>query len=120
MSNLAAPPRDVVVRFYPEIREFVAKATDAWAAAGGVLTLSSWYRDPVHNRAEGGLAFSQHTAALSADFVGTREARHAMWHSARAAGLVAIENASHLHIQLRPAGFLLRRAAIRSPTSIRS
>lgn len=119
MAN--APPVEIVRRWRPELIEFVGKAEGAWRDAGSpAVAVSSWYRNEVHNARVGGDQFSQHLAALAADLTGTREQLRSFVGAAKARGLVALDFGTHAHIQLRPAGFLRRRAASRPSSPLLS
>jgi len=98
------PPLDLVRSSWrPLILDFVQRASRAWGAEPGV-TLTSFYRDPQFNRTIGGAPRSQHQVALAADFAGERtKLRHLAQH-ARAVGLIAVDEGSHLHIQFFRAG----------------
>lgn len=112
-----APPVEIVRSWRPELIEFVGKAEGAWRDAGSpAVSVSSWFRNQLHNARVGGDPFSQHLIATAADLTGTREQLRSFVSSARARGLIALDYGSHAHIQLRPAGFLRQRAAL-DPTS---
>ena len=100
------PPRSLLQSgWQPLIFDFVSRASRAWSAEPGV-SLTSFYRDTESNRSVGGSPRSQHLVALAADFAGDRlKLRHLAEH-ARALGLVAIDEGSHLHLQRFPAGRL--------------
>jgi len=73
-------------------------------------TPSSWWRGLADNARVGGHPFSQHLVATAADFVPGRTGR--TWTNtelaaaARRAGLIAIDEGDHVHLQLHPAGTL--------------
>jgi hypothetical protein len=70
-------------------------------------TPSSWWRSVSHNAAVGGHPFSQHLLGTAADFVPQRGWTNAeLAAAARRAGLIAIDEGDHVHLQLHPAGTL--------------
>ena len=98
---VVAPPL-AFVDYFP-IRTFVDRAE--WASAGLAGGFTSWYRTVAGNRRVGGHPWSQHLVGLAAD----RSPASASFRSkARAAGLIAIYEGSHDHIQAWPAGTLER------------
>lgn len=101
-----APTLPVFFAFQNEILRFVRSAAWAWFVAGGSAALTSWYRDLAANAAAGGSPESQHLAALAADWVGPPDVLDSLEVASRNYGLVAVREATHLHVQLAPAGFL--------------
>jgi len=92
----------VYVDYFP-IRSFVDRAS--WAASGLRGGFTSWYRTVDGNRAVGGHPWSQHLVGLAADHA---PASASFRSKARAAGLIAIYEGDHDHIQAWPAGTLER------------
>jgi len=81
------------------------------------MTVTSFWRNPTHNRNVGGAAESQHIFALAFDVTGTRFQRDQVLKAARARGLVAVENPRKqiVHVQQFQAG-ALGRAGVTFPT----
>lgn len=94
----------LIVRFYwRALRVF-------WSFRG--LTVTSWWRSPQANRDVGGDPESQHLFGLAWDIA---PASTSLVREARAAGLTAVDEGSHVHMQLFPAG-ALARAGVRFPS----
>lgn len=72
--------------------------------AGLPLKLTSWGRTRSRNRAVGGAARSQHLVWTAADFAGPKWAKDEARRRAKRAGLVALDEGDHLHLQLYRAG----------------
>lgn len=83
----------------------MARAQWAWNQAPGLI-LTSYYRDPATNRQVGGARLSQHLVAVAGDFAGPPAERQHLAQHARQAGLIAVDEGTHLHLQLFPAGTL--------------
>lgn len=80
---------------------FVSLLTLAWWEAGSPpVRVSSFFRTVSENRAAGGSPTSQHLIGTAADLVGQRVGLAA---ACRRLGLVAVEEGTHLHVQLWPA-----------------
>lgn len=94
-----------------ELLRYTRRATHAFVervvpALRREVQLSSWYRAPSHNRSVGGHPDSQHLLGLAVDVVGSRWAMEAFAAAARSQGLVAVEEGTHVHVQLFPAGWI--------------
>jgi len=88
--------------------EFVRRVV-AGAPPGTFLT--SWFRSPAENRRVGGLAESQHLWAAAVDLAGDLpEIARGM----RRQGLIAVEDADHVHVQAWPAGTARRVGLLRA------
>jgi len=74
--------------------------------------ITSWYRTPAQNQAEGGMPASQHLVGLALDVVGPGQQLTQV--IARNAHLVAVQEFDHLHIQMFPAG-LLEKIGVQFP-----
>jgi hypothetical protein len=74
------------------------------AARGADITATSWYRNPRVNAEVGGDPFSQHLVGWAVDAVGPDSSGFAK--RCRVAGLTAVIEASHVHVQLFPKGIL--------------
>ena len=100
------PPTSILAALRPEIVEFVRRVKTVRGSFG----ISSWWRSVEHNRDVGGNAFSQHLLGLAVDTTPTLSANRAQLAAAfRAAGLVAIDEGDHIHVQRYPAGVAPRR-----------
>lgn len=99
MAYLAAPP-EVYWRYFP-VAEFVERASYAGSRVPGRWT--SFYRDVHANRLAGGDPWSQHLVGLAAD---RSPANAAFRDQARRAGLIALDEGTHDHVQGWPAGIL--------------
>ena len=70
---------------------------------------TSWYRDSSHNRSVGGNADSQHLLGFAVDLAGSRSQLQALARAARSAGLTAVDEGDHVHVQAFPAGVIRGR-----------
>lgn len=70
-------------------------------------TITSWYRDPERNALVGGSPRSLHLLGLAIDLVGPAVELEAVMRIWRAAGLDAVDEGDHLHLELD--GPLLRQ-----------
>ena len=87
---------------------FVGAANRALSFDRGAR-VSSWYRDPAHNRATpGASADSQHLIATAFDVVPTDRGRPALIDALRRAGFVVVPTSTHIHVQTWPAGVARR------------
>lgn len=96
------PPLEVIVRTLPFLSAFLGRL--GTTEVGPTLRLSSWYRDAATNRRVGGHPQSQHLLGLALDVVGSRDELDAFLVQVRIAGLVGLDEGSHVHVQLLPAG----------------
>ena len=96
------PPPQVIRAAYPELIRFLTALGYVQVPRGTQVT--SWYRDPLHNRRVGGSAASQHLIGLALDLVVPESGRAAVVASIRRAGLIAVLERDHVHVQARPAG----------------
>jgi len=96
------PPHDVIRAVLPQLREFFWRLGQVEVPNGSGLT--SWYRDPVQNRAVGGEAESQHLFGLAIDVYSPDPER--LEDNADAVGLVAVVFTEHVHIQALQRGVL--------------
>lgn len=65
-------------------------------------SITSWYRTQNRNRAVGGHPQSKHLQGLAVDLVpDDTSSKHAIIADASAAGLLAIDEGDHIHIQVR-------------------
>jgi len=88
---------------WPPVGDFLARVRRVEADA----TPSSWWRSVAENAGVGGHPYSQHLLATAADFVAARGwTNEELAAAARRAGLIAIDEGDHVHLQLFPAGTL--------------
>lgn len=102
---VVGPPFAIVSALHPELLDFVGKAIEALAYARNPR-LTSWWRSVERNEAVGGHPFSQHLVALGLDVVADNPREFAA--AARDAGLIAVVESDHVHLQLWEAGTLER------------
>ncbi len=100
--SVEIPPDHIIRIVLPELRAF-------FIALGAVeaqpsMFLNSWYRDRERNAAVGGSARSQHLFGLALDVTVPDPTR--LVRSVRLAGLVAVDEGTHVHIQALLAGTL--------------
>ena len=79
------------------------------------LSLTSWYRDPIHNHSVGGDPHSQHLVALATDWAGPPDALDQLVELARLQGLHPVARRGYVHVQAFPAG-ALGRIGVEFPT----
>jgi len=98
---LRAPPPQVaflVDRAVPGLLpEFISRVN----RIRGITAATSWWRSPEQNASVGGKRDSQHLFGLGADLVGDNER---ILRDARALGLIAVDEGSHVHVQGWPRG----------------
>ncbi len=101
--SLQGPPSAVLQYCRPAITQFLRLLLPALR---GNISLSSFYRSPASNRAAAGHSDSQHLLALAVDITGPPGTIRTVADACREAGLVAVEERTHLHVQLFPAGHI--------------
>jgi len=112
---MTPPPELLRSGWFPFILNFYWRAVPVFFRFGG-LSLTSWFRTPEKNRAEGGSPESQHLFGLAWDIAvpqqqaGSRVGQVVddVVRELQAAGLVAVRERRHVHVQLFPAGVLAR------------
>lgn len=108
---LQAPPRDLLRSgFQPLILTFVVRAIFVIQNVRVIPT--SWFRTFDENISEGGDPESQHLFALALDLDVPRGSVSRVLEAARAVGLVAVDERTHVHLQLFPAGALSRAGVL--------
>ena len=109
---LRAPPTLLLLSaFQPFILAFYFRLVLVLRAAPtGVLT--SWFRSFEENVSEGGDPESQHLFGLAADFDVPRASVGLVLAVARGVGLIAVDERTHVHLQLFPKGALARAGVI--------
>lgn len=92
-------------RWIDEFVLLVRAALTMYTRRGGRVALTSWWRDIGDNARAGGHSHSQHLLGLALDVVPLAPGTPAqLAAAARAAGLVAIVEGDHVHLQKSPAG----------------
>jgi len=100
-SGLQGPPW---ILHFGAHSQFVAGVQNA--AVDLDLTATSWWRSAARNAAVGGHPYSQHLVGWALDVAGPDQQQFAK--RARQLGLIAVQEADHVHVQLFPAGILQR------------
>lgn len=100
------PPERILREVFPLLIVFLNRLGIALADTHGFseLRASSWWRDPETNRRVGGHPQSQHLLGLGLDLIGPKEVLERLAIEARGEGLTAINETTHLHLQLFPPG----------------
>lgn len=100
------PPERVLQRTLPHIIAMLGMLARALVQTPNFQTLraSSWWRDAETNRRVGGHPDSQHLLGLALDVTGPAEVLQDFLIAARLQGLTALDERTHAHIQLFPAG----------------
>lgn len=99
---VSAPPIGIVRALLPELLRFFNGLIGV--RVGPSIRVSSWWRSAVDNRRVGGHPDSQHLLGLALDLVGEEEELRDLLFDVRQVGMIAVMEATHLHIQLLPAG----------------
>lgn len=92
--------------FHQGVHRFFTRALIQESADLEKLELTSYFRTPHENAAVGGDPWSQHLVGWAIDVVGDDAGEFAK--RVRRAGLIAVQESDHLHIQVFPAGALRR------------
>lgn len=95
------PPREVLEQWGPAVLVVILGAV----RVGQVLPfdVTSWYRDPVHNRNVGGAPNSQHLIAAAIDVVPRPGvAVEELANAFVSLGYTAVVEPDHLHVQVWP------------------
>lgn len=101
---LIAPPNDIVIANFANLVDFLQRASLALQAIGGPYRVTSWYRDPRVNVKVGGEPFSQHLIGTALDIVPDDGDRAHLVEHAQDAGIIGIDEGTHVHLQLFAAG----------------
>lgn len=102
------PPMWVIALTWSDLLRFLQKLSTIEVEAG--TWLSSWYRDPVHNAGVSRYSTSAHIAGLAIDLVvPSDQGRADLVMRSRWAGLGALDEGDHVHLQLLPVGETARR-----------
>lgn len=104
--SLRLPPERVLRVTLPAVITFLGLLVRALLATHRYMELraTSWYRDVEENRRVGGDQESQHLLGFAIDVDGPRDVLDTFLIEARGVGLVAIDEGTHVHVQLLPAG----------------
>jgi len=107
---MAQPPPTALLAsaWLPFLIAFYWRALQVLFRFLGQATVTSWFRTPEANRLEGGDVESQHLFGLAWDIAAPAELLNAVARAAREAGLIAVVERRHVHLQLFPAGALAR------------
>jgi len=109
---LQAPPRELLLSgFQPFILAFFFRAVLVLRAAPSAV-ITSWFRSVQANISEGGDPQSQHLFGLAMDIDVPRASVAHVLEVARGVGLVAVDERTHVHLQLFPAGALARAGVV--------
>jgi len=100
--------------WFPFILNFYWRAVRLFFTYPG-LALTSWFRTPEVNRDVGGDPESQHLFGLAWDIDAPRVLIGQVVATARQLGLVAVDERTHVHVQMFPAG-ALARVGVQFPT----
>lgn len=100
------PPPHIIQRTLPHIIAMLGMLARALVQTPGYeqLRASSWWRDEETNRRVNGHPDSQHLLGLALDVTGPPGVLADFLISSRLQGLVAIDEGTHAHLQLFPAG----------------
>lgn len=102
------PPAELLYSgWYPYIVDFLQKAVRTLMPGQAV---TSWYRTPEHNADVGGDPESQHLLGLAWDVAGP--GADTTIFLARRAGLIAVNEGSHVHLQSFGPGVLSRAGVV--------
>lgn len=104
--SVVVPPARVLAVTFPLVLVFLQLLVRALLATSGYrkITATSWWRSIETNLRVRGDVDSQHLLGLAVDVVGPYEELQLFLVEARGVGLVAIEERTHVHVQLLPAG----------------
>ena len=103
---IVVPPRNILQVTLPHVIAFLNGVGRGLVSTHDFqkLRASSWWRDRETNIRVGGQPDSQHLLGLALDIVGPTAVRVALAIELRGLGLTAIDELSHLHVQLLAAG----------------
>jgi len=104
--SLVVPPERVLRVTLLHVILFINRVSGALRNTAGAerLRASSWYRDVESNRRAGGHPDSQHLLGLALDVTGPVEVLDRFLIELRGVRLIAIDELSHVHVQLLAAG----------------
>lgn len=96
----ARPPPSIIAQRRPELEAFIGRVVRIRFPADAAL--ASWWRSLARNASVGGAPDSQHLIGTALDL--TTRSLPLLLDEARRVGLVAIDEGTHAHLQLFPAG----------------
>jgi hypothetical protein len=104
--SVELPPPHIVQQTLPHIISFLGMLARGIVTTPNyqALRASSWWRDVETNRRVGGHPDSQHLLGLALDVTGPPEVLQDFLVASRLQGLVALDEGTHAHLQLFPAG----------------
>ena len=100
------PPPHAQVRDFLQFYRWLLPRLNALSDRFPDAVATSWYRDPIRNAAVGGSPRSQHLVAFAVDFAMPAGQMASFTNAANAQGMVGINEGSHVHVQMFPAGVL--------------
>jgi len=103
LASLEPPPENLLRPLFP-LYEYLFRPFQLVNQADPSMVLTSWFRSPEKNREVGGSEQSQHLFGFALDAI--TDQPEFLVEAATRAGLVAVEEMDHVHVQLFPAGFL--------------
>lgn len=103
---IAPPPARVVSALRPQLERFLAQLRAVREPPGMRVSFTSWWRSKQRNLQVGGARTSQHLLGLAVDVVPVGGSRSELLRRLRAAGLVALDEGDHVHVQAFPAGVI--------------
>lgn len=104
--SVTAPPRGIwqpVEALLPGVYSAFVGAVIEGASGSGAVGVSSWWRSRPENARVGGDPNSQHLLGLAVDIVGG-SSNMVLAAKLGATGLIALNEGTHVHAQLYPAG----------------
>ncbi len=104
--SVVIPPQEILAVTFPHVIAFLNALGQGLIRTRGFegLRASSWYRDRETNIRVGGHPDSQHLLGLALDVTGPDDVRADFILRVREAGLIAVDEFSHAHVQLLRAG----------------
>ncbi len=100
--SVQIPPPPIIRALFPQLVDFITRVGAARVTPD--LYLTSWYRDRERNIRVGGHPQSQHRLGLAIDVGGPMRDLELWLEEVRSVGLIGIDEGSHVHVQLLPAG----------------
>lgn len=102
---IQAPPRPIILRYWPWLALFVRRVNLAGPVLDDSIVFTSWWRSAAHNQAVGGHSASQHLIGTAVDVWPANGDQAALTETFRRAGLIPVPSPrGHVHVQLFPAG----------------